>query len=165
MQDTSTELFLSRLKMLLPHFSEFITLGSSERESKSNDLMSSQEDWGKGREKGASLRPDTWTENESANFQCLILKNTAYMPQKGDPWLILPLHLVSHTFFLPEGTLCSLAWTSWQLFCVCWWTSPLLFSLAVNASGNTSSKKLTLLLPLMHLDWAYRILGLPELSV
>lgn len=78
----------------------------------------------------------------------------------GDPWPISPLHLVLYTSFLPEGILCSLAWRSWQLLCVCWWTSPLLFSLAVNASGNTPRKKLALLLSLMHLNWAYRILGL-----
>lgn len=99
MQGTSTELFLSELKMLLTHLSEFIIPGSSERESKSNDLSSSQEDWGRRREQGASLRPDTCTENESANFQCLILKNLAYMPQK-DLWKSLTdLSLVSGTPF------------------------------------------------------------------
>lgn len=97
MQGTSTELFLRELKMLLTHLSKFIIPGSSERGSKSNDLLSSQEDWGRRREQGASLGPDTWTENESANFQCLILKNLASVPQK-DLWKSLTdLSLASGT--------------------------------------------------------------------
>lgn len=93
--------------------SEFITCGSCEKRPKFNYLLSSWEDWGGRREQGICLRPNTQRKYKSANFQCLILKNLAYMPQDVLWRSLIHLSLVSCTlYFIPPWYFDSLAWRS-----------------------------------------------------
>lgn len=159
MQGTYTELFFTELKTLLLTLVNSSLLALVKKGSKSSYLLSSQEDWGRGREQGARFEAWHMNRKQVCWFSVLNSENICLHDSKrplGVPNPSVP-HVWYPILFLPR-VLCAVWLGEANNFSVhADWTSPLLFSLAVNASGNTYRKKLALLLPLTHVVWAYRI--------